>query len=89
MPRVVLCTEQKRDYMVTDLPYYFEKEARKKGLHAKDLAKAIGISSQSWSDRKSKKQNGKPRDTFSYGELLILFDFLDTPEYDRLKLLAL
>ena len=89
MPRVALSPEQKRDYMVTDLPYWFEKEARKKGLRQKDLAKALGITPQSWNDRKKPLRNGKPKDSFGYSDMLILFRLLETPEEEKLKLLAL
>lgn len=89
MPRVALCPEQRIDYMVYDLPYWIEKEARKKGLRQKDLAKALGITPQSWAARKSRKRNGEAKDVFSYGDLLILFNLLGTPDEEKLKLLAL
>lgn len=89
MPRVALSPEQKRDYMVSDLPYWFEKEARKKGLRQKDLAKALDITPQAWNGRKKPMLNGKPKDPFSYGEMLILFRLLETPEDERLKLMTL
>ena len=89
MPRIALSAEQKKDYMVSDLPYWFEKEAHKKGLRTKDLAIALGITPQSWNTRKKKKVNGKPKDSFSYGDMLILFRLLETPEDARLKLLDL
>jgi hypothetical protein len=89
MPRVALSPEQKKDYMVTDLPYWFEKEANKKKMHTKDLAQALGITPQAWNERKKPKVNGKPKDSFSYGEMLILFRLLETPEDERLKLMTL
>lgn len=89
MPRVALSPKQKRDYMVNDLPYWLEKEARKKGLRQKDLAKALGITPQAYNSRKKRKNNGKPKDVFSYGELLILFDFLDVKSEEKQKLLTL
>ena len=69
--------EQKRDYMVTDLPYWLEKEARKKGMCQKDLAKALKITPQAWNGRKKPMLNGKSKDSFSYGDMLILFKLLD------------
>lgn len=89
MPRVALTVEQKREYMLADLPYWFEKEANKQKMHHKDLAEALGITPQAWNGRKKRKPNGKPKDPFSYGELLILFQLLGTEEHDRLKLLTL
>lgn len=89
MPRVALSPEQKKDYKVSDLPYWFEKEGRKKGLHQADLAKAINITPQAWNGRKKPMLNGKPKDTFSYGDMLILFNLLDTPEHERLKVVTL
>ncbi len=89
MPRVALSPEQKKDYMVTDLPYWFEKEANKKKMHTKDLAQALGITPQAWNERKKPKVNGKPKDSFSYVEMLILFRLLETPEDERLKLMTL
>ena len=89
MPRVALSMEQKRDYMVTDLPYWFEKEARKKKMHTKDLAQALGITPQAWNERKKPKVNGKPKDSFGYGEMLILFRLLELGEEDILRLMKL
>lgn len=87
--RIALSPEQKRYYMVNDLPYWFEKEAKKKGLHTKDLAASLEITPQSWNGRKKKMVNGKPKDSFSYGDMLILFRLLGTSEEEKLKLLAL
>lgn len=89
MPRKALCPEQKKDYMVTDLPYWFEKEAKKKKLYIKDLAEALNITPQAWNERKKPKLNGDPKDSFSYGDMLILFNLLETTQQDRLKLLTL
>lgn len=89
MPRIALSPEKKKDHMVSDLPYWLEKEARKKGMHQADLARAIDITPQAWNERKKKKRNGKPKDSFSYGDLLILFNLLDTPENERQKVMAL
>lgn len=89
MPRVALSQEQKRDYMVTDLPYWFEKEASKKKMHTKDLAKALGITPQAWNERKKPKLDGKPKDSFKYGDMLILFNLLDIPKDERLKIMTL
>ncbi len=86
MPRVALSPEQKEEYMIADLPFWFEKEAKKRGLHQKDLAKALGITQQSWNGRKKKKCDGKPRDSFSYGDILKLFRLLDISEEEKLKL---
>lgn len=89
MPRVALSPEQKKEHMVADLPYWFEKEARKRGLCQKDLADALGITRQAYNGRKKKKADGKPKDTFSYGEMLILFRLIGISEDDKLKLLTL
>ncbi|MCM1190641.1 MAG: hypothetical protein NC541_15280 [bacterium] len=87
MPRVALSAEQKEEYMIGDLPFLLEKEARKKGLKQKDLADAIGITQQAFTVRKRRDKRGKPKDTFSYGELLKLLRLLDMPEEQRAKLL--
>ncbi len=88
--RTALSTEQKKDYMVTDLPYWFEKEAwKRKKLYIKDLAKALGITPQAWNGRKKPMLNGKPKDSFSYGDMLILFKLLDIPEDEMLKIMTL
>lgn len=89
MPRAALSPEQKRDYMVNDLPYWFEKEARKKGLYTKDLAVALKITPQAWNERKKKKVNGKPKAPFSYGEMLILFRLLNATDEEILRLMRL
>ena len=89
VPRTALSPEQKKDYTVTDLPYWFEKEARKQKIYIKDLAKALGITPQAWNGRKKPMVNGKPKDSFSYGDMLILFNLLDVPKDERLKIMTL
>lgn len=86
MPRSPLTEEQKDEYLIADLPYLFEKEARKRGLCQKDLAKALDITPQAYNGRKKKQRNGKPKDSFSYGDMLKLFRLLGMPEDERLKL---
>ncbi len=86
MPRVALSPEQKEEYMIADLPFWFEKEAKKRGLHQKDLAEALGITQQAWVRRKLKLESGKPRDSFSYGDILKLFRLLGMSEEEKLKL---
>lgn len=86
MSRVALSQEQKEEYMIADLPYLFEKEAKKRGLCQKDLAKALEITPQAYNARKKKQRNGKPKDSFSYGDMLKLFRLLGMSEDERMKL---
>lgn len=72
--------------MVADLPFFFEKEAKKKKKTQKDLAAVLGITPQAFSQRKKKQVSGKPRDAFTYGEMLKLFRFLEMTEDERLQL---
>ena len=53
-----------------------------------DLAAAIDFTPQAFGQR-LKKKDGKRKDTFSYGELLALFKFLDVSGEDKQKLLTL
>ncbi len=89
MPRVSILSVNKKQYMIDDLPFWLIKEARKKGLYQKDLAEAIGISPQAFGQRTRRKKNGNIRDSFSYGELLTLFKFLDASDEDKQKLMTL
>ena len=84
--RVALTFEQKKDYMVSDLPHELVKMARKKGMCQKDLAKALGITPQAFHERFKTKQNGKPRDSFTYGDLIVLFHLLGVTGDERDKL---
>lgn len=86
VPRVALTAEKKEEYMVADLPFLFEKEARKRGKTTKDLANALGITPQAFGQRKGKRANGSPRDAFTYGDILKLFRFLEMTEDERLML---
>ena len=79
MPRIALSSEQKNEHMIADLPFLFEKEAKKRGMCQKDLAKALKISPQAYNARKKRKRNGEPKDTFKYGEMLKLFRLLERP----------
>lgn len=86
MPRVPLSPEQKDEYLIADLPFFFEKEAEKRKIRKKDLAEVLGITVQAYHARKQKQENGKPKDVFSYGEMLKLFRFLGMTEDEKLKL---
>lgn len=86
MPRVALSADKKDEYRIADLPFLFEKEAKKRGLYQKDLAKALNISPQAYNARKKRQRNGKPKDVFSYGEMLKLFRLLEMSEDEILKL---
>ena len=84
--RIALTPEQREEYLIEDLPYQLEKEAKKRKLCQKDLAKALGISPQAFHARKQKKENGKPKDAFSYGDLLKIFRLLEMSTDEMLKL---
>lgn len=86
MPRVTI---KKKDYMLSDLPYWLVKEAKKRGMHQKDLAQALGITPPSFHVRLQKKPNGDPKDVFTYGELLTLFKLLETPDEEIIRLMRL
>lgn len=86
MSRTALSPEQKDEYMIADLPFLLEKEARKRSMCQKDLAKALKISPQAYNARKKRKRDGKPKDTFSYGEMLKLFRLLEMSGDEILKL---
>lgn len=86
MPRVHI---KEKEYMIYDLPFWFVKEAKKKGLRQKDLAEALGITPQSFHDRLTRKNNGDPKDVFSYGDLLTLFKTLDVSDEEILHLMRM
>lgn len=86
MPRVAI---KKKEYMIRDFPFWLIMEARKKGLYQKDLAGVLGITPQAFGKRMDNKKDGSPRDSFTYGELLTLFKFLDVSDEDKQKLLTL
>lgn len=88
MPRVALSPEQKEEYMIADLPFWFEKEAKKRGMNQGDLAKALDITPQAYSQRKQKLKSGKAKDVFSYGDILKLFRFLGISADEKLKLFS-
>lgn len=83
--RVALTDEQKIEYLVADLPFLFEKEAKKRNKNAKDLAHVLGITPQAFWQRKKRQENGKPKDVFTYGEILRLFKFLDMDEDEQAR----
>lgn len=84
--RTALTPEQREEYLIEDLPYQLEKEAKKRDKSQKDMAKALGISYQALHARKQKQSNGKPKDAFSYGDLLKIFRLLDMSKDEILKL---
>lgn len=83
MPRVALSAEQKKAYKVKDLAGWIDGRMHSKGLKQEDVAKALNITQQAFSNRLNPKtyEKNKRSDPFKYGELLIIFKLLEaTPE---------
>lgn len=86
MPRVAI---KKKEYMILDMPHELVKEAKKKGIHQKDLAAAIRITPQAFHQRIGKDEKGEPKDVFSYGDLLTLFKMLDLSDEEIVKFMRM
>ena len=61
------------------------------GLKQKDIAKALNISQEAFSIRLNPKtyEKNKRAGPFKYGDLLVLFKFLDATDEEILRLLRL
>ena len=91
MPRVALSMEQKKRNKVKDLTAWIDGRMHSMGLKQKDIAKALNISQEAFSIRLNPKtyEKNKRADPFKYGDLLVLFKFLDATDEEILRLLRL
>jgi len=86
MPRVSF---KKKEYMIKDLPGWIVGKMYVKGLKQKDIAEALDITPQAFCQKLKNKDKGSPKDCFSYGDLLTIFDVLDATDEEKLRLLKL
>lgn len=91
MPRLALSMEQKKRNKVKDLTAWIDGRMHSMGLKQKDIAKALNISQEAFSIRLNPKtyEKNKRADPFKYGDLLVLFKFLDATDEEILRLLRL
>ncbi len=85
MPRIAL---NKKSYMLKDLPGLLIGKAYTKKLKQGDIAKYLGITHPSLSERfKRCREDGV--DIFHYGELLTLFKELEFTDEEILRMMKL
>ena len=91
MPRVALNTAQKKKYKVMDLVGWIEGQRHILGIDQKVIANELGITQAALSHRlnPNKYKEGVEKDPFSYGDLLVIFKLLETPEEEIVRLLKL
>ena len=81
MPRV---TPNRKEYMIKDLPAWISGKMHVQRKYQKDVAKRLNITQPAFSCRLTDQ-----RDTFSYGDLLTLFDELGATDEEILRLMKL
>lgn len=87
MPRVAI---KKKDYMVTDLQGWIIGRMRMKKIRQADMAAELHITPQALSARLKPPDKGKaPKDPFSYGDLLTIFQLLEATDEEKIRLLSL
>ena len=87
MPRVVV---NKKKYKLADLQNWITGQIHAQGLKQSQVAYELGISQQALSERlKPPKNKRKDKDSFSYGDLLVLFKLFNTPAEEVVKLMRL
>lgn len=79
MPRVSI---KKKDYKKTDLTKYIVGEMRVQGVTQRDLAERLGLTQPAIIYKFN-------NNSFSYGDLLEIFDLLNTTDEQKVKLLTL
>lgn len=87
MPRVAV---NRKKYKLADLQEWIKGQIRAHGLKQSQVAYELGISQQALSERlKPPKNKRKDKDSFSYGDLLVLFKLFDTPAEKMTELMQL
>lgn len=95
MPRVVLNSEQKKDYKLKDFKGWVHKQMKLNGKRQADIAVALGVSNGRVSqmlknyDPKKEKGKGGEKDPFSYGQVLTLCDYFGASDEEKKSLLTL
>lgn len=94
MPKVILTATQRRDYKVRDFKGWVVKQMKLNGKRQADIAEVLGISvgrvSQMLKVPKNLKNDEKVNpDPFSYGQVLILCEFFNVDDNERLRLLTI
>lgn len=79
MPRVRI---KKKEYMISDLTKYIVGEMYAQDISQEEMAYHLGITQQAFSYRLR-------HNIFSYGDLLTIFNVLETPNEVKVKLLTL
>lgn len=79
MPRVAI---KRKEYKLSDFSKWLVGEMKEKKLKQSDIGKLLGISQPAVSQR---LESGN----FTYDQLLILFDKLQTPEKDIIRLMKM
>lgn len=79
MPRI---TELNKQYKVSDIGSWVYGQLKKSNKTQKDLAIALDTTQQAVS--KKIKSN-----SFSYSDLLTIFEFLETPDFEILRLMKI
>lgn len=91
MPRVALCTEQRKRNKIKALIEWIDGRMHNKGLKQEDVAKELNISQPAFSTRMNPKtyEKNKRADPFSFGDLLILFNILEATPEEKTRLMTL
>ncbi|MCM1326934.1 MAG: hypothetical protein NC094_09055 [Bacteroidales bacterium] len=86
MPRV---TVNKKEYMVADLISWIIGKMHMQGIRQEDVARELGITQGALCIRFKRGRDGKFKDVFSYGDLLVLFKLLGATDEEKQRLLTL
>lgn len=95
MPRVSLCKEQQLNFKANDFKAWVWKQMKLKGKRQEDVAELLGISAGrvsqmlKFQDAKGDKGRKVQPDPFSYGQVLLLCDYFEVSEEEKVRLLTL
>lgn len=88
MPRVTI---KSKDYMIQDFTGWVKHRMHILGINQEELAAELNITQQAMSARLNVKQykNGKTKDPFTLGDILVLFKVLEATDEEKQRLLTL
>lgn len=86
MPRI---TAKRKDYMIKDFSIWIVGKMHLMKIRQSDMADALGITQQALSSRLNVKEGEKPKDAFSYGDILTIFKMLDATDEEKQRFMTL
>lgn len=86
MPRIAA---NRKEYMIKDFAAWVSGKMHVMKIKQADMADKLGITQQALSARLNTGENKKPKDSFSYGDILTIFEVLEATDEEKQRFMTL